>query len=142
MIEQVFEWVPPGQATAEDFEFLLDADNAQPVVDRIPLLQIEHRLRQGQMHLFRMKPGPGVVLIERRAANGAARLALIRGAGKAGFQFRAMLKLLERTRREWGCECVETVVYSDRLKQALERIGARTEGFIMTYSGEELSDGQ
>jgi hypothetical protein len=134
---RALEWVLPGCATEEDFNLLLQADEAQPLIDRIPLLQIDHALRQSRMHLFRIKPGPGVILIEKRQAYGVSRLVLLRGAGRAGFQIRSILYLLDKTRQEWGCECIETVVYSDRLKQALEIVGVQTEGFVMTYSGEE-----
>lgn len=135
----VLEWVPPGHATAEDYELLLEADEAQPSIDRIPLTTIDNALRHSKMHLFRMRPGSGVILIEMREAFGCKRLCLIRGAGEAGFKLRAIIALLEKTRQEWGCECIETVVYSDRLQQALERCGVRTEGYVMTYSGEEES---
>lgn len=138
--ELALEWVPPGQHTAEDMEYILQADEAQPVVDRIPLLQVEHSLHQSKMHLFRIKPGPGVILIEKRGAFGSYRLCLIRGAGRAAHQIKAIMRLLEATRREWGCECIETVVYSPRLKRALELSGAQVEGFILTYK--EQPDGQ
>lgn len=141
-VPEVLEWIPPGAATADDFALLLQADAAQPLLDRIPLQQIDTALRQSRMHLFRMRPGPGVVLIEKRQAFGVSRLSLIRGAGLAGFQLRAILHLLEKTRQEWGCECIETVVYSDRLKRALEIVGAETEGWVMTYSDKEVDNGQ
>jgi len=140
MPELALEWVPPGQHTAADMEFVLDADGAQPVPDRIPLEEIERGLLAQQMHLFRIKPGPGIILIEKRGAFGHFRLCLIRGAGRAAHQIKAILKLLEVTRREWGCECIETVVYSHRLKRALELVGAKVEGYVLTYDGEP--DGQ
>lgn len=135
------EWVPAGQHTPEDLEFVEKADEAQPILERIPLLKVDHALRQGHMQLFRLKPGPGVLLTEIRSAFGVKRLCLIRGAGRAAWQMRALLKLLGLTAREWGCECVETVVYSHRLKRALELSGAEVEGYIMRYSLES-PDGQ
>lgn len=137
MTDLALDWVPPGEATAEDFEYILKADEAQPVCDRIPLLQVEHALQRGTMHLFRINPGPGVILIEKRGAFGHYRLCLIRGAGRAAHQIGSILKLLERTRVEWGCEFVETVVYSDRLKRALQLSGAAVEGYILRYPAEK-----
>ena len=140
--ELALEWVPPGEHTAEDMQYILEADEAQPVVDRIPLLHVEHALKQGKMHLFRLKPGPGIILIEKRGAYGHHRLALIRGAGNAAHQIKAIMRLLDATRKEWGCECIETVVYSHRLKRALELSGAEVEGYILTYSELEEDHGQ
>lgn len=134
--------MPPGQHTVEDMEYILQADEAQPVCDRIPLETVEQGLLRGELHLFRIKPGPGVILIEKRGQFGHYRLALIRGAGRAAHQIRPILKLLERTRQEWGCECIETVVYSRRLKRALELSGAGVEGYILTYPPPESDNGQ
>ena len=142
MSKLALEWVPPGEHTADDMELLLKADEAQPICDRIPLLQVEHALKQSKMHLFRIRPGPGVILIERRGQFGHYRLALIRGAGRAAHQIRPILKLLEATRQEWGCECIETVVYSERLKRALELTDCSIEGYILTYPPPESEDGQ
>lgn len=138
----VLEWVPPGQHTAEDLEFILKADENQPVLERIPLLQIDHGLRMNRMQLFRVHPNKrGVILTEVRSSFGVKRLSLLRGAGQVGFQIPAILDLLAKTAREWGCECIETVVYSARVKEALERVGVKTEGYILTY-GLEADDGQ
>lgn len=141
MAELALEWVPPGEHTVEDMEFILQADEAQPVIDRIPLLHVEHSLQQGKMHLFRIKPGPGAILIQKRTAFGHSRLCLIRGAGRAAHQIKAIWKLLEATRQEWGCECIETVVYSKRLKRALELGGAEVEGYVLRHPAES-PDGQ
>lgn len=135
------EWVPAGMHTSKDLDWILKADEAQPFIERIPLLQVDHSLRTGKMQLFRLRPGPGVLLTEIRERNGHKRLCLIRGAGLAAWQMRALLKLLGQTAQEWGCECVETVVYSPRLKRALELSGATVEGSILTYSL-ETPDGQ
>ena len=50
MPELALEWVPPGQHTAADMEFVLDADGAQPVPDRIPLEEISEAY-----HIFSAK---------------------------------------------------------------------------------------
>jgi hypothetical protein len=130
------EWVPPGLHTAEDLELITAADEAQPIIDRIPLLQIDHSLRMAKMQLFRVIPGPGVMLTEIRHAYGVKRLSLLRGSGKCAWQMRAILKLLGATAKEWGCEYVETVVYSPRLKRALELSGAEVEGYILRFAPE------
>lgn len=134
---QALEWVPPGEHTLEDMKLILEADDAQPIVDRIPLALVEQLLAQGKMHLFRIKPGPGVLLIERRGQFGYYRLTIVRGAGRAAHQLRSIRRLLEATRREWGCEKIETVVYSERLRKALELSGGKVEGYVMTYAGSE-----
>jgi len=66
-------WVPAGEHTAEDLQWIIEADEAQPIIERIPLLQIDHALRQGTMQLFRVTPGPGVMLTEVRHAYGFKR---------------------------------------------------------------------
>lgn len=135
------DWVPAGEHTAADLELITTADEAQPIIDRIPLLQVDHALRTGRMQLFRVVPGPGVMLTEIRHAYGVKRLSLLRGAGNCAWQMRAILKLLGATAEEWGCEYVETVVYSHRLKRALELSGAEVEGYILRFKP-EASDGQ
>jgi hypothetical protein len=142
MSELALEWVPAGAHTPEDLEYIAKADEAQPLLERMPLLQVDHALRNARMQLFRIHPGPGVILTEIRSAYGVKRLCLIRGAGRAAHQIKSILKLLETSRREWGCECIETVVYSHRLKRALELSGATVEGFILRYPSPENADGQ
>ena len=141
MAELALEWVEAGTHTAEDLEYIVQADEAQPIIDRISLLEIDTALRQNKMQLFRINPGPGVILTEIRSAFGVRRLCLIRGAGRAAHQIKSILKLLNQARIDWGCECVETVVYSHRLKRALELSGAGVEGWILKYPLEK-PDGQ
>lgn len=135
------EWVPAGQHTADDLEEIERANEAQPLIERMTLLHVDHWLRQGKMQLFRLRPGPGALLTEIREAHGVKRLSLIRGAGRAAHQMPQIIKLLDATRQEWGCECVETVVYSHRLKRALELCGCSVEAFVLTY-GSEACNGQ
>lgn len=130
------DWVPAGKHTSEDLKWIENADEAQPTLDRIPLLQIDHALRQNKMQLFRLVPGPGVLLTEIRSNYGVKRLSLLRGAGRAAGRIKSIMRLLGQTANEWGCECVETVVYSERLKRALELSGAEVEGFAMTFRPE------
>lgn len=141
MTELALDWVPAGMHTEKDLEWIMRADEAQPVIESIPLLKVDNDLRLGKMQLFRMQPGPGVLLTEIRSANGVKRLSLLRGSGRAAWQMKAILKLLGKAAAEWGCECVETVVYSKRLQRALELSGAEVEGWIMRYSVES-DDGQ
>lgn len=137
----VLEWVEPGMHTAADLQFILDADENQPLTERIPLAEVDAALRAGRMQLFRVAGNRGVVLTEIREAHGSKRLSLLRGAGRVGFQIPAILALLDKTRKEWGCECIETVVYNERIKEVLVRNGSQVEGFILTYSSER-NDGQ
>jgi hypothetical protein len=141
MSKETLVFVLPGMHTREDMEYILQADNAQPVLERIPLADIEKALIASKMQLFRIVPGPGVILTEVRSRYGAKRLSLIRGAGRAAHQMKTLFKLLSAVAADLGCECVETVVYSQRLKRALDLSGASVEGYILTYPAESL-DGQ
>ena len=140
-IPLVLEWIPAGMHSPEDISWIEQANEAQPLIEKMSVLELEHGLRTGKFQLFRLKPGPGCLVTEIRSANEVKRLCLIRGAGRAAWQMRALFELLRETAKEWGCECIETVVYSHRLKRALELCGAETEGTIMTYSVER-PDGQ
>jgi len=133
-VQQTLELVWPGQHTAEDLEILLEADNNQPLIERIPLLRVDHALRRGEMLLFRLHPGPGRILAEIISDNGSKRLEMLRGAGRFGPSMHKILASLWAYATELGCECVTTVVYSERFKRALELSGASVEGWILTYS--------
>ncbi len=137
---KTLELVAPGEHTAEDLEFLLNADSAQPLIERIPLLKVDHALRMGKMLLFRLHPGPGTLLAEIMHDHGVKRLEMLRGAGKLGPSMHKILAHLWAYAEELGCECVTTVVYSERFKRALELSGASVEGWILTYS--ETGHGQ
>lgn len=130
---KTLELVPPGAHTAEDLQFLLDADDAQPLIERIPLLKVDHALRMGKMLLFRLHPGPGTMLAEVMSDHGVKRLELLRGAGRFGPSMHKILENLWAYAEELGCECVTTVVYSERFKDALELSGASVEGWILVY---------
>ena len=131
---KTLEYVPPGMHTAEDLEFLLAADNQQPLIDRIPLLQIDHKLLTGEMMLFRLKPGPGTCICAIIKEHGVKRLEVTRGAGNYAPSLRNVLKELWTLAVELGCECVTTVVYSERFQKALVLSGAQVEGWMLTYS--------
>lgn len=137
---RTLELVPPGAHTAEDLQFLLDADDNQPLIERIPLLKVDHALRMGRMLLFRLHPGPGTLLAEVMSDHGVKRLEMLRGAGRLGPSMHKILAHLWAFAEELGCECVTTVVYSERFRKALELSGASVEGWILTYS--ENSHGQ
>jgi hypothetical protein len=139
-VEQTLELVPPGEHTAEDLQFLLDADSQQPLIERIPLLRVDHALRMGKMLLFRLHPGPGTMIAEIMHDNGAKRLELLRGAGRFAPSMHKILAKLWAYAEELGCECVTTVVYSERFKRALELSGASVEGWILVYP--EIDHGQ
>lgn len=128
------ELVPPGEHTAEDLQFLLDADDNQPLIERIPLLKIDHGLMTGKLLLFRLNPGPGTMIAEVMSDHGVKRLELLRGAGHFAPSMHKILGKLWAYAVELGCECVTTVVYSERFKRALELSGASVEGWILTYS--------
>jgi hypothetical protein len=143
MNEQLaLEWVPAGEHTKEDLDLIEQANEAQPTINRISRLKVDHDLRLGKKQLFRIKPGPGVILTEIIHDHGVKRLSLVRGAGRAAHQIRSIFSLLDTYRQEMGCECIETVVYSDRLKRALVLSGAKVEGTILIFPAEEPSDGQ
>jgi hypothetical protein len=131
---KTLELVPPGEHTAEDLEFLLNADGNQPLIERIPLLKVDHALRMGKMLLFRLHPGPGAILAEVMHDHGVKRLEMLRGAGHFAPSLHKILARLWDFAEELGCECVTTVVYSERFKRALELSGASVEGWILTYS--------
>lgn len=141
MTDLAIEWVPAGEHTAEDLEHIAAADEAQPVIERISLLHMDNALRKGLMQMFRLKPGPGVLVTEVRQQFGHKRLSLIRGAGSCQYNMKRILHLLGQYATELGCECVETVVYSERLEKALLRYGAVKEGAILTYT-QEAQDGR
>jgi len=130
---RTLELVPPGQHTADDLQFLLDADTAQPLIERIPLLQVDHGLRMGRLLLFRVHPGPGNILAEVMSDNGVKRLEIVRASGRVGVSMRKILASLWAYGQELGCECVTTVVYSDRLQKMLSLSGAHVEGWILTF---------
>lgn len=134
------ELVPPGEHTAEDLGYLLNADETQPLIERIPLVKVDAALRSGNMLLFRLHPGPGSCLAEVISDNGVKRLEVVRGAGQYASSLRKVLAKLWDYAQELGCECVTTVVYSERFKRTLELSGASVEGWILTYS--ENSHGQ
>jgi hypothetical protein len=134
------ELVPPGEHTSADLQFLLDADETQPLIERIPLLQVDQKLRTGEMLLFRLHPGPGTCLVAINSDHGVKRLEVVRGAGHYAPSLRKVLAKLWDYAQELGCECVTTVVYSERFKRTLELSGASVEGWILTYS--ENSHGQ
>ena len=130
---KTLELVPPGDHTAEDLEFLLNADVSQPLIERIPLLKVDHALRMGKMLLFRLHPGPGAILAEIMSDHGVKRLEMLRGAGRFAPSMHKILDHLWAYAQELGCECVTTVVYSERFKKALELSGASVEGWILVY---------
>lgn len=137
----VLEYVQPGMHNLDDLDWIEKADAAQPQIERISLAEIDRALRAGTMHLFRLNPGPGAMLVEVRSDHGVRRLSLVRGAGRAAWQMRAILRQMGKIAKDWGCECVETVVYSKRLERALELAGASKEATVMTFSV-ETDDGQ
>jgi hypothetical protein len=134
MDEQTLTLVPPGMHTAEDLEFLLSADDTQPLIERLPLRVVDASLRRGELLLFRLHPGPGTCLVEILHDNGVKRLEVLRGSGRYAPSLRKVLAKLWAYAQELGCECVTTVVYSERFKRALELSGASTEGWVLTYS--------
>lgn len=140
----VLTWVPPKDVTDGDWEALARAGDAGPKYERIPQLRIEHHLRRGEMHLFRFNPGPGVLLIETPiSASGVKRLCLLRANAlpSAAWTFRQLADLLIHTAREWGCQEIETMVYSQRLAEAFLRAGFRTEA-VKLVLGVENGNGQ
>lgn len=123
------EWVRPGDWTEADFAWLELADVAGPAFHSIDRASIEGWLLASQMHLFRIKVGHGVLLVEVIAsASGARRLRLVRFAGQnLGWLFPQLAELLQHTAKEWGCQAIESMVYSPRLAQAMLKVGAKAE---------------
>lgn len=130
--------VPAGTHTADDLVEVLAADEAQPLIERYGLVYIHQALCDGRMVLYRLKPGPGIMVTEIQMDHGVKRLCVFRGAssGHYGASLRKVLKQLWRMAQDEGCECVQTVVYSERLMKALQHRGVAVEGYIMTYAGE------
>lgn len=132
--------VPPAELTAADWELLLLADRAGPKFYSLPPEQIARELATGQMHLLRLRPQRGLLLVEvRQGRDGLRRLGIVRAAGVSlGFFSRDIAALLQHLAREWGCQQVETMIYSPRLAEALRRAGARAEAVNMVL---EVGDG-
>ncbi len=134
--ELFIEWVQSAELTTADWELLLQADDAGPDFNRISAEQIAAELSSGVMHCFRLKPGIGIMLVDVRVGpTGLKRLGIVRMACRRPHSpcwIYAQLKtLLQHTAREWGCEAVETMIYSARLAKALQRVGARAESIMM-----------
>lgn len=131
----VLQYVHPHELTADDLVWIEKANFAGPRFERLPLLQIEHSIRQSEMQLFRFLPGPGVLLTEiLKSASGIKRLMLVRAAGEGvGWTFPQIADLLKRTAREWGCEGVDCRVYGSqrRLAEAMLKVGAKVESITM-----------
>lgn len=131
----VLYYVKPEELTADDLAWIERANFAGPRFEQLPLLQIEHSIKQSDMQLFRFIPGPGVLLTEiLKSASGVKRLMLVRAAGEGvGWTFPQIADLLKRTAREWGCEGVDCRVYGTqrRLAEAMLKVGARVESITM-----------
>ena len=129
----VLEYVFPGDLTHEDLAWLKKADDAGSDYQRLSSADIIRWVADGELHLFRLRHGQGVVLVEvRLAASGKKRLGIVRAAGAGmGWTFAKIAELLQHTAKEWGCEAVETMVYSPRLAKAMQKIGAKPEAVNM-----------
>lgn len=141
MHDQSLVLVPAGMHTAADLVWIWEADKQQPQIEQLSLASVDASLRTGQMHLLRLVPGPGCFLVEVRQDHGVKRLALLRGAGVMGLRTRSVVRLMGVIAKQWGCECVETVVYSPRLERALVLAGCKREATVLTF-GLEADDGQ
>lgn len=133
MGEPVLGWVAPTDISAEDVLWLQKADKAGGPFHALPLERLLADLHAGRMHLFRFKPGPGVLLLSSyEAASGMKCLQLVRVAGRGVvFTSDRLVELLQHTAREWGCQRIETMVYSKRLAEAMRRRGAKAEAINM-----------
>lgn len=130
------EPIAPGTHKVADLEQILRAEEAQPLIERYGLTYIHEALCANRMTLWRLRPGPGILVTEIVEDNGIKRLCVFRGSGRYGASLRKVLKQLWTIAQEAGCECVQTVVYSERLMQALHHRGVTVEGYIMTYAGD------
>lgn len=132
-LQYVLEWVAPGTVSELDWQLLLQADNAGPLFQCIPQLRIEHEMSQGKMHLFRISHGVGIFLTEVRiGATGLKRLGIVRVAGtNLGWIYKHLNALLQHTAKEWGCQQIESMIYSPRLAKAVARVGAKAEAVNM-----------
>ena len=87
--------------------------------------------------LFRFIPGPGVLLTATNGKFGVKRLVLLRAAGHGvGWTFPQLADLLVKTAKEWGCEAIESMVYSQRLATAMQKVGAFPEAVRMVLKVE------
>lgn len=124
----------PEALIAADWELLLAADAAGPAINHLDPAAIVKGLISGEMQCFRLKPG-GVLLTELNTDNGCRRLNLVRCAIRPdrslGWIFPQVTKFLQHLAREWGCEAVESVVYSPRLAKAMAKVGAKPEAVNM-----------
>lgn len=131
--QYVLEWVDPELMLESDWKLLRKADDAGPDYERIPELKIAHLLKQGKMHLFRVKGGVGVFLTEVRIGpSSLKRLGIVRVAGtNLGWIYKHLKPLLQHTARGWGCQQIESMIYNPRLAQAVARVGAKAEAVNM-----------
>lgn len=132
--------VPAAELTTADWQLLLLADSAGPAFNSLPAERIALELARGEMFCFRLRPQPGLLLVEVRVgATGLRRLGVVRTAGRGlGWMARELAQLLQHLAREWGCQQVETVVYNARLAKAMKRVGAEAESVNMVL---EVGDG-
>lgn len=131
--EFVLHWVPPGAVSEQDLAWLKQADEAGPAYQSIPDLDILRLQAKGELHLFRLSRGEGVLLVEvRRSLAGLKRLCIVRAGGRnMGWIFPQLAALLQHTAREWGCQQIETMVYDGRLAKAMRLVGAKAEAINM-----------
>jgi hypothetical protein len=131
----MLERIMPQEISAEDFELLIKADAHNPGHCHIPPDELVTKLWAGIFELWRFEDGSGIVLAEKAGD----RLNLVRLCGKSiAFRFNEITEILQHRARELNCTSIETMVYSDKLVKALERIGARQEAVNMVL---ELDNG-
>lgn len=131
--KHILEWVKPGTWTEQDRAWLELADKAGPAYHSLTLDQISQLIFSGDFHLFRIAPQRGVVLVEvRKSLAGLKRLAIVRiGGENVGWVAAQVAQLLQHTAAEWGCQEIESMVYSPRLAKALQRLGGKPEAVNM-----------
>lgn len=127
--------VNPQDITASDFELLIKADVHNPSHCHIPSAELVHNLWSGTFELWRLEDGSGIVLAEKAAD----RLNLVRLAGtNVVKRFKEIAEVMQHRAKELNCTSIETMVYSDKLIRALERLGAEREAVNMVL---ELKNG-
>lgn len=128
--------VHPQQISAEDFAMLIVADGNNPEHCHITADDLVTKLWAGVFELWRFEDGSGVVLAEKCGE----RLNLVRLSGNCiAFRFKEIADTLQHRAAELNCNSIETLVYSEKLVKALERLGARQEAINMVL---ELKHGQ
>lgn len=128
------QYVPPEQLSDADIAALVEADLAGPGFNSIPACDLIHKVWKGEFKLYKAE-GKGCFLVEvNQGGDGSCRLNIVRASGsflKLVLSTPEMKASLQHIARDFGCNAIEAVVYSEKLAKALTRSGAKREATVM-----------